>query len=602
MDLKTILKDLYAGFTALRPHMKMGRRLVVLVVVLAMVAGGLEATAIGLLLSLVVLIDPNGTETNAFLEKTKQWLPDQSQTFYVAIFCGAVIGAIFLKNAVMYSSAVFSAKMRIRIRSNIRKSFLRVLESAELYVFEENKGGSLVNAFVTESSRTVFTFDFLILALQRGAIMLFYFVTILVISWELTLMTALIGVLIGYALKKLYTSIKKQGQQLTRIAQDLFNSLMETFQGTRLIRATNEQKTQFGKCEKAINEEAVLDAQQTKYSVLLPGVTETLGILGAMIMFGLAFEFFVKTGQLSQTALMGFGFILLRMLPMANQLNTIRGLLTFHMSGMKEMVEWLKLPQHPTKPFGNKEFKGIRNTIEFKNLTYAYHTGTIALENISFELQQGKTLALVGSSGSGKTTLANLLLRFRSLTEGTVFVDGVDFWEFSPESWHKKVAVVEQEAYLFNDSLRHNIAFGFPEATDDQIWEALRKANLEELIRGYPKQLDTPIGERGTMLSGGQKQRLAIARALIRDPDILILDEATSALDTISEHQVQEALESAQEGRTVLVIAHRLSTVRHADHIVVLDEGRIVEQGSWEQLAANDGMFQELVKMSNLLH
>ena len=585
--------------------MKVGRRLVIIVISLAMIAGALEATAIGLLLPLVSLIAPGGSEdgeTHGLLRKVEELYPDHSATFYIVVFCGLVVSAILLKNIVMFISAVFSARMRVRIRGNLRKSFLKVLENAELHVYEENKGGTLVNAFVTETARTTFTFDFLILILQRTAILIFYFVTLLVISWELTAMTAGIGLAIGLALARCYALIKKQGEKLTEVAQSMYNSVLETLQGVRLIRAANEQRRQFSKCMHAVQEEATLESNQTRYGAILPGVTETLGIVGAMLMFALAFEFFVKTGQLNREGLMLFGLILLRMLPMANQLNALRGQVTFQMTGMQETVEWLKLPQHPKIPFGTTKFEGVRKGIEFKDVEYTYHTGTRALQEITFNLPKGTTLALVGSSGSGKTTLANLLLRFRSLSGGSITVDGTDYWTYSPESWHRKVSVVEQEAYLFNESLRYNIAFGYPEATDDEIWDALRKANLEELIRGYPKQLDTAIGERGTMLSGGQKQRLAIARALIRNPDVLILDEATSALDTISEREVQKALESAQEGRTVLVIAHRLSTVRHADHIVVLDQGKIVEQGSWPELTAKQGLFSELVKMSDVLH
>lgn len=605
MDFKTLVTELYRGFSALRPHMKVGRRLVIIVISLAMIAGALEATAIGLLLPLVSLIAPGGSEsgeTHGLLRKVEEMYPDHTATFYIVVFCGLVVGAILLKNIVMFISAVFSARMRVRIRGNLRQSFLRVLENAELHVYEENKGGTLVNAFVTETARTTFTFDFLILILQRAAILLFYFVTLLVISWELTAMTAGIGLAIGLVLARCYALIKKQGEKLTEVAQSMYNSVLETLQGVRLIRAANEQRRQFSKCMHAVQEEATLESNQTRYGAILPGVTETLGIVGAMLMFALAFEFFVKTGQLNREGLMLFGLILLRMLPMANQLNALRGQVTFQMTGMQETVEWLKLPQHPKVPFGNTKFEGVKTSIEFKNVEYTYHTGTRALQEITFSLPKGSTLALVGSSGSGKTTLANLLLRFRSLSGGSITVDGIDYWTFSPESWHRKVSVVEQEAYLFNESLRYNIAFGYPEATDEEIWEALRKANLEKLIRGYPNQLDTAIGERGTMLSGGQKQRLAIARALIRNPDVLILDEATSALDTISEREVQKALESAQEGRTVLVIAHRLSTVRHADHIVVLDQGKIVEQGSWPELTAKQGLFSELVKMSNVLH
>ena len=184
---------------------------------------------------------------------------------------------------------------------------------------------------------------------------------------------------------------------------------------------------------------------------------------------------------------------------------------------------------------------------------------------------------------------------------GRIVVDGNDYWEFSADSWHGSVAVVEQEAFLFCDTLARNIAFGFPEVSAEAIRTAVRQAQLEDLVKGLPEGLETVVGERGMTLSGGQRQRLAIARALVRDPKILILDEATSALDPLSERLVQSALEDATQGRTVLVIAHRLSTIQHADHIVVLDKGRAVEQGTWRELQAKGGLFTKLVNSSMIL-
>jgi ABC-type multidrug transport system fused ATPase/permease subunit len=207
-------------------------------------------------------------------------------------------------------------------------------------------------------------------------------------------------------------------------------------------------------------------------------------------------------------------------------------------------------------------------------------------------------VALVGPSGSGKSTIAALLLRFRMLTGGKILVDGRDYWEFSAASWHRGVAVVEQDAFLFHDTMANNIQYGFTEATPAALKKAVELAHLQDVVDGLPKGLDTVVGERGTMLSGGQRQRLALARALVRDPQVLILDEATSSLDTMSEREVQIALNQARQGRTSLVIAHRLSTVRNADHIVVLDEGRVVQQGTWKELELQAGLFSNLLKMN----
>jgi len=219
----------------------------------------------------------------------------------------------------------------------------------------------------------------------------------------------------------------------------------------------------------------------------------------------------------------------------------------------------------------------------------------VALSDINLTIPAGKTVALVGSSGSGKTTLASLLLRLREPTTGRILIDGTDFWDFTADSWHRRLGMVEQEAFLFNESIRHNITVGCSGCTPADIENSIRVAHLGDVVAQLPAGLDSVVGERGTMLSGGQKQRLAIARAMVRDPQLLILDEATSALDNVSEREVQAALDEARSGRTSVVIAHRLSTIRNADMIVVLEHGKIVEQGTWDSLEKSSGRFSALL-------
>jgi ABC-type multidrug transport system fused ATPase/permease subunit len=291
----------------------------------------------------------------------------------------------------------------------------------------------------------------------------------------------------------------------------------------------------------------------------------------------------------------GFGILLLRMLPLMNHLYAVLGNLGYASGGMREIFVWLDLPRFPARPFGSKPFNGIQHSIRIENLSFHYPNGTPALKELNLEIPAGKTVALVGSSGSGKSTLASLLLRLREPTSGRIVVDGTDYWEFDPAAWHARLGMVEQEAFLFNETIEHNITFGSAGATPAQVQKALRVAHLEEVVATLPNGLQTMVGERGTMLSGGQKQRLAIARAMVREPLLLILDEATSALDNVSERQVQAALDDARRGRTSVVIAHRLSTIRNADLIVVLAGGRIVETGTWADLESRDGHFKELL-------
>jgi ABC-type multidrug transport system fused ATPase/permease subunit len=234
--------------------------------------------------------------------------------------------------------------------------------------------------------------------------------------------------------------------------------------------------------------------------------------------------------------------------------------------------------------------------VRFERVSYRYATGTAALRDAEFVVRAGQTVAVVGTSGSGKSTLAALLLRLRAPAAGRITVDGIDYWEFTPESWHRAIALVEQDAFLFHGTLKENVLYGWQHASDETLRRAISSANLEDMVKSLPDGVDTLVGERGAMVSGGQRQRIAIARAIVRDPSILILDEATSHLDSLSEQLVQQALTNASRGRTTIVIAHRLSTIREADWIVVLERGEIVEQGTWDSLQAAQGAFDRLVR------
>ena len=323
--------------------------------------------------------------------------------------------------------------------------------------------------------------------------------------------------------------------------------------------------------------------------------TELLAVSGAVLLLGLTNMWLIQTGRLHPSNLMGIGVILIRLLPLLNQLYGISGQLVYYGAGVRELLRWLAVPLFPSRPFGDRAFEGVRKDVRIEGLGFTFPNGKVALSDIHLTIPAGKTVALVGSSGSGKTTLASLLLRLREPTTGRILIDGTDYWDFTADSWHRRLGMVEQEAFLFNESIRDNITVGCPGCAPVQIDQAIRVAHLGDVVSQLPAGLDSVVGERGTMLSGGQKQRLAIARAMVRDPQLLILDEATSALDNVSEREVQAALDEARSGRTSVVIAHRLSTIRNADLIVVLEHGRIVEQGTWESLEKGSGRFSALL-------
>ena len=369
--------------------------------------------------------------------------------------------------------------------------------------------------------------------------------------------------------------------------------LEQSFAGVRVVRATNAQAAR-DRALPATERRAGRRARRRRpaRTALLFPLTETLGVIGAMVIVACAYIFFVRPGHMLSSYLLGYGFFLLRLLPLLNTLYSMQGHLFYVAGGIREVERWLNTPIYPERPFGAVEFPGIRESLRLENVSYTYGTGTEALIDVDFEVRAGQTVALVGTSGSGKSTLASLLMRLRVPTTGASPSTAVDYWEFSPESWHRSIALVEQDAFLFHGTLRENVLYGWQHVTEGAIERAVAAANLAEMVASLPAGLDTLVGERGAMVSGGQRQRIAIARAIVRDPGILVLDEATSHLDSVSEQLVQQALVNAARGRTTIVIAHRLSTIRDADWIVVFEHGRVVEQGTWESLQAAKGHLQ----------
>lgn len=583
----------------LRPHFRGGKKLALAVAASALAAGALEGIAVSLLVPLLSLaLGGEGAAPMRPIQWMQQALPGHGPAFYVVAFCLLTFSAVAAKNAVYLASQWWAARLRRRIAINLRQDLFDRLHSAELHLFEERSAGDFTNAFLTETHRTISAVDHLLLFGQRASIAFFYVVALLLISWPLTIAAGIIAFVMGLLLMAIYRRLGKRGAELTDLNKRFSSTLLESFAGVRLIRATDSQQFEsrrFGEVNAAL---ARTEESGARASAMITPMAETVAVAGGMIIVSGAYIFLVRPGLMLGSHLMGFGAVLIRLLPLMNQLYGLQGYLLYLASGAIEVEKWLRSPQHPQRPFGTSPFKNLEREIRFEEVSFSYTSGTEALKGVTFSIQAGSTVALVGPSGSGKSTIAGLLLRFRMLSGGRILVDGREHWDFSAESWHDAVAVVEQDAFLFHDTMAKNISYGFEDVTPEALQRAVRLAHLDDVVNALPGGLNTVVGERGTMLSGGQRQRLAIARALVRDPKILILDEATSSLDTVAEREVQAALNEARQGRTALVIAHRLSTIRHADHIVVLDGGRVAQQGTWEELEKTPGMFERLLQVN----
>jgi subfamily B ATP-binding cassette protein MsbA len=581
----------------LRPYLGAGRGLLFAALASSLVMVLFEGVGVGLLVPLLSLLLGG---SNAAPMRPLQWLerelPNHSPAFYVGVCCVAIVAAIAAKNVASYVAQLFAARLKQRVSIGLRQALFSRLQQAALDVFDQRPGGEIANMFLVETYRTTVAIDASVGLVQRLSIALFYVVALFYISWPLTTLVVGLGLAVGSTLGFLYRRLGHAGTRLTDLNHQLSTTLEQSFAGVRVVRATNSQQQEIERFAALNSAQAGAEETTARAQALLFPLTETLAVLGAMAIVACAYIFLVRPGHMLSSYLLWYGFVLLRLLPLLNQLYTMQGHLFYLAGGIREVDKWLGTPVFPDRQFGTIEFHGLRREVRFDRVSYRYSTGTEALRDAEFVVPAGQTVAVVGTSGSGKSTLAALLLRLRAPSAGGITVDGVDYWEFTPDSWHRAIALVEQDAFLFHGTLKENVLYGWQHASDEMLHRAIAAANLEDMVNSLPDGVDTLVGERGAMVSGGQRQRIAIARALVRDPSILILDEATSHLDSLSEQLVQQALTNASRGRTTIVIAHRLSTIREADWIVVLERGEIVEQGTWDSLQAAQGAFDRLVR------
>ena len=571
---------------------------------LAMVCSALvDAVSIGLLASVIDLLEsrqPGSVHIRWLLGKVQGVLPGNGTEQLLGPFVGLVLVAFTVRALVSWGVILLTTRLTNRVSTNLRVNLFSTLLSAQPEVYDRTKSGEFGALFSNHLGWIVLGFENLLQMGLRGTLILATLSYVVWQSWEVAvLLVGIMGLLAGPVVF-LQAPLKRRGSCQSREHSGLAGLLGDVFSGMRVIRFSGAQGTILQRFRRTIDEVGRAEVAYRRMAILIPILLEYLAITSVMILVLVAFHWLIRSQRLTTTDLLGILLLASRLVPNLNLFATAYGVVTAACGYMEQMEPWFRKPPFPTRPFGGRTFTGIREELRFESVDFRYGPDRLALSDVRFSVPAGAKVALVGASGSGKSTVAALLMRLREPESGVIRVDGVDFWEFSPESWHACLGVVEQEPFLFHDTLRANLTFGLGEVDPERLRTALRTADLESVVAAQPQGLDTVIGERGAALSGGQRQRLAIARAVARDPRLLILDEATSALDTATEREVQKALDAAMAGRTTLIIAHRLSTVRNADRIVVFDQGRVVEQGTWDELTARDGAFARLVHLNAL--
>jgi len=505
------------------------------------------------------------------------------------IIFGLILMATWVSSVCSYYSDVYGARSRARIVEDLRLRVVDQLQAVALQFYSKSKGGEILNSILNEISRTTSALGISLAVLSQGTMLLTYVALMFWISWELSLVAIGLFALLSLGLSYIVSHVKKQGEAITETAGAFTSAISELIDGIRTVMVHNKQDYERDRIEARTNDfaDAVITTAQY-HSMIKPLSKAVVGtILLGLILF--AVQFYVFTGVLDMAYLLTFLLAMFRMMPIINHLNILRGDWAQNRAGIANVADLLRDEDKPFLPDGTQIAPPIQSAITFEDVTFSYEPGQPVLQDITMTIEQGRTTALVGSSGAGKTTLADLIPRFYDPDSGVIRLDGVDIREFKQRSLRSHIGIVSQHTHIFNNTVAYNIAYGDPSVSHTEIVEAARQANALDFIEEMEEGFDTVLGDRGVRLSGGQRQRIAIARALLLNPDILILDEATSALDSVSERLVQQSLDQLRKGRTVIAIAHRLSTIENADWVVVLEKGRVVEQGPYDELLERRG-------------
>jgi ATP-binding cassette, subfamily B, bacterial MsbA len=477
-----------------------------------------------------------------------------------------------------------NASISHRLRCGIFHQLLTVSQS----YLDANDSGKLLNTLATDTWRVSSAFAVLANVIINACMTLTLGILLLLISWKLTLITGCLLLVISQIVQRLTGRAKQLGVQATAANATLSQRMLETFHGLRLIRAFGRESHEENRFNLASRKVRKIFWKLESTSALVHPLSE---VLTASLLLGIVAVMAMRApGQMATS--FTFLILLYRLQPRIKQFDSDRVALNAFSASVEEVRRLLDETDKPYLRSGARMLDSIEKEIVLENVSLYYGSGKgPALEQVTCSINMAETTALVGPSGAGKSSLISLICRFYDPSSGRLLIDGIPLQELDLAWWRNQIAVVSQDIYLFNASVADNIIYGKLDATREELFEAARRAHALEFIENLPDGFETVLGDWGLRLSGGQRQRVALARAFIRNPQILILDEATNSLDLISETVVQDALEEFGRGRTVIIIAHRISTIEHADKVIVLDAGKVAESGSVTQLLATGGLF-----------
>lgn len=541
-----------------------------------------------------------GSYGKAYLNYKVGTLAGENTIWALAIVIALVLSLFLLKNLFSYLASFFITYLRNGVLKDLRNNLYKKIVNQPIAFFSDQRKGDIMSRMIGDVNEVQNSMLSALESFIREPLTIIFSILVMLgISVKLTLFTFIFIPIAAAVISKIGKSLKKNSIAVQQEQGRFLSLIEETIGGLRVIKAFNAESIfskRFADSSQTFNR---LSNKVMNRQNLGSPMSEFLGILmiAVLLWFGGSLVLVDKTLEGTQfIAFMGLAY---NILTPAKAISKASYDMRRGNAAAERILEILDY-DNPIKERENPVvIKDFTTAITINNVTFAYAEQPV-LTNFSLEVPKGKTVALVGQSGSGKSTIANLITRFYDVNQGAILIDGVDVKDMQTASLRKLIGVVSQDSILFNDTIKNNLLIGKPDATDEELITAAKIANAYEFINDLPEGFDTNIGDAGSKLSGGQKQRLSIARAVLKNPPIMVLDEATSALDTESERLVQNALENMMKHRTSIVIAHRLSTIQNADLIVVMQKGRIVEQGTHSELIQKNGMYKRLVEMQTI--
>lgn len=530
-------------------------------------------------------------------EKLYSFIDRPSKRESLLRICGLIVLTFFLKGLFGYVQSYLMAYIEQGFIRDLRNETYSHLNKLSLKYFTNERIGNLISRITNDITMINTGISASFVTLTKDPLLVIVFLLLaLAISWQLTLLSLVVMPFSLAIISWLGVKLYKQSYTLQSKMADLTSFLQEKIYGTKIVKAFNMEAKENENFFALTNHFFKIILRITRIRNIAPPVTEFFSILAGVLIIWYGGIQVLESQTLKASEFLGFLFIIFQIMPPIKELSNVANRIQESTAAASRVFEIIDEPVTIKNKPNPIIFTGFNDKIVFDKVSFYYDINhKYILKDISFEVKKGEIVALVGPSGAGKTTLVDLIPRFYDVTDGAIYIDGIDIRDYELKSLRNNIGIVTQDPILFNDSIRNNISYGMEEANLEDIINAAKAANAHDFIMDLPEGYDTVIGERGLKLSGGQRQRISIARALLKNPPIMILDEATSALDSESEILVQGAIENLMKDRTTFVIAHRLSTVRNANKVIVIDEGRIVQMGTHAELIQNtEGLYYRL--------